>query len=225
MNSQILEIRNVRKSFGSLQALADCTFGVEKGRITGLIGPNGAGKSTLFGLITGFLSADSGEILFRGKDICGEKPHVIARDGIGRTFQITKVFPKLTVMENLALGARGGNWEARAVELLRLTEIEHLRDEYAGNLSFGQQKIVSLLQVVMPEPEVVLLDEPAAGINPTLQKRIISFIHHLNDAGKTFVIIEHNMDIVMSHCDKIIVLAAGKKIAEGSGEEIKRNEA
>ena len=221
----ILEIRNVKKRFGSLQAVSDCTFSVEERKIIGLIGPNGAGKSTLFGLITGFLTPDSGEILFRGEDICRQKPYVIARKGIGRTFQITRVFPKLTVMENLFLAARAANGRARALELLKFAEVADLEEEYAGNLSFGQQKLVSLMQVVVSEPDLILLDEPAAGINPTLQNKIISLIHHLNNTGKTFLIIEHNMDVVMRNCDKVVVLAAGEKIAEGSGEEVRRNEA
>jgi ABC-type branched-subunit amino acid transport system ATPase component len=220
----ILDVRDVRKRFDSLQALSGCSFSVERGEIIGLIGPNGAGKTTLFNLITGFLPLDSGQILFKGEDITGLKPYIIARKGISRTFQVTRVFPKMTLLENLILPSRVGIAKERALELLELVELMDLREEYASDLSFGQQKLLSLMQALMLDPALMLLDEPAAGINPTMQNKIISVIHHLNDMGKTFIMIEHDMDVIMAHCDRIIVLCFGEKIAEGISDEIRNNE-
>lgn len=220
----ILHVRNVSKSFHSLQVLSDCSFSVEKGQIVGLIGPNGAGKTTLFNLITGFLPLDRGQILFKGEDITRLKPYIIARKGIGRTSQITRIFPKMTLLENLILPARADNAKERALELLKLAELTDLKDEYASDLSFGQQRLLSLMQVLMLDPALILLDEPAAGINPTMQNKIIDLIHCLNDTGKTFIIIEHDMDVIMKHCDRIIVLSFGQKIAEGTSQEIRSNE-
>ncbi len=220
----LLDVNHARKKFDSLLALSDCSFGVEQGEIIGLIGPNGAGKTTLFNLITGFLSLDSGQILFKGENIVGLKPYAIARKGIGRTFQITRIFPKLTLLENLILPSRLSNAEERASELLDLAELKDLKDEYASDLSYGQQKLLSLMQALMSDPALILLDEPAAGINPTMQNKIISLIHSLNDMGKSFIIIEHDMDVIMKHCDRIIVLCFGEKIAEGTSEEVGNNE-
>lgn len=220
----ILDVRNVKKSFHRLQALSACSFSVERGKIIGLIGPNGAGKTTLFNLMTGFLAPDSGRILFNGEDITGLKPYLIARKGIGRTSQITRIFPKMTLSENLILPARMANAKERAFQLLELAGLMDLRDEYGSDLSFGQQKLLSLMQILMLDPSLVLLDEPAAGINPTMQNKIVSLIHRLNDLGKTFIIIEHDMEVIMNHCHKIIVLCFGEKIAEGTSEEIRRNE-
>jgi ABC-type branched-subunit amino acid transport system ATPase component len=220
----LLEIRGVNKSFHSIHAVSDCSFSFEQGKIIGLIGPNGAGKTTLFNLITGFLSPDRGQILFKGEDISGLRPYVIARKGIGRTSQITRVFPKMTLLENLILPARLANSRERAFELLKLVDLLDLRDEYASDLSYGQQKLLSLMQVLMLDPSLILLDEPAAGINPTMQNKIIDLIHQLNDTGKTIIIIEHDMEVIMRHCHRIIVLSFGQKIAEGSCDEIKKNE-
>ncbi len=203
------------KRFGSLQAVSDCSFDVERGKIVGLIGPNGAGKSTVFELITGFQRLDSGTVLFRGENISGDAPYLIARKGIGRTFQTTRVFPKLTVLENLRLASRSPDWEAEALALLQLSRLVAVKDDYAGSLSFGQQKLVSLMQIVILGAELILLDEPSAGINPTLQRDIVDLIRQLNASGKTFLVIEHNMDFVMKHCEKVVVLAAGTRIAKG----------
>jgi len=220
----LLEIRDVNKSFDSLQALVACSFQVEAGEILGVIGPNGSGKTTLFNLIAGFLPPDGGRIVLRGEDIAGLRPHEIARRGIGRTFQITRIFPKMTLLENLLLPARGPDAVARAQKYLAMVGLADLRDEYASDLSFGQQKLVSLMQVVMLDPALILLDEPAAGINPTLLNRLIELVHRLNDEGKTFMIIEHNMDVVMRNCHRIVVLSLGHKIAEGPPEAIRRDE-
>lgn len=220
----LLDVRNISKRFDSLQALSNCSFCVEAGEIIGLIGPNGAGKTTLFNMLTGFLSLDSGRILFKGENIVGLKPYIVARKGIGRTFQVTRIFPKMTLLENLILPARIEKSKERALELLELAELTDLRDEYASNLSFGQQKLLSLMQVLIFDPALILLDEPAAGINPTMRNKIINLIHRLNEMGKTFLVIEHDMDVIMGHCDRIIVLCFGEKIAEGTPNEIRNNE-
>ena len=220
----LLEIRNVSKSFHGLQAVSNCSFSIEQGKIIGLIGPNGAGKTTLFNLITGFLPSDGGQILFEGENIIGLRPYTIARKGIGRTSQITRVFPKMTLLENLILPARLSHSRERPLELLKLVDLLDLKDEYASDLSYGQQKLLSLIQVLMLDPSLILLDEPAAGINPTMQNKIISLIHHLNDTGKTFIIIEHDMEVIMKHCHRVIVLSFGQKIAEGTCDEIRNNE-
>jgi len=220
----LLDIRNVRKSFDSLQALGGCSFQVQPREILGVIGPNGSGKTTLFNIIAGFMPPDDGELVFQGRNITGLAPHQIARRGIGRTFQITRIFPKMTLLENLLLPARVADPQKQAHEYLSLIGMSELRDEYASDLSFGQQKLLSLMQVLMLDPALILLDEPAAGINPTLLKRLLELVHRLNDAGKTFMIIEHNMDVVMQHCVRIVVLSLGQKIAEGAPDEIRSDE-
>lgn len=221
----LLDVRDVKKAFDSLQALSECSFQVHQREIVGLIGPNGSGKTTLFNVLTGSLPPDGGRILFRGENIGGLRPYQIARKGIGRTFQITRIFPKMTLLENLILPARSPDPVPRALELLDLVGLASYKEEYASDLSFGQQRLLSLAQVLMLDPVLILLDEPAAGINPTMQNKMIDLIHRLNVAGKTFVIVEHDMDLVMNHCQRIIVLSVGRKIAEGTPQEIRRNEA
>jgi len=220
----ILQLQDVTKCFGSLVAVSKCSFAVEKNRITGLIGPNGAGKTTLFNLITGFFTTDEGQIIFKGHQINNLRPYRIAERGIGRTFQITRVFPKMTLMENLIVAARVEKRDERALELLELAGLIDLRGEDASDLSYGQQKLLALIRVLMFDPDLILLDEPAAGINPTMQNKIMELIHKLKEGGKTFLIIEHDMKVIMGHSDKIVVLNFGEKIAEGTGEEIKNNE-
>lgn len=222
-----LEVRNVTKTFGSLRAVNDLSISVEEGKITGLIGPNGAGKTTLFNVITGVLRPDGGRVLFRENDITALKPYQIARRGIGRTWQIIRIFPKMTLMENLltAANVKEGNEDKRAMELLELFGLIDDRDNYAGELSVGQQKILSIARILMFDPELMLLDEIAAGVNPTEQLKILDMIHDLCDKkGKTFLIIEHDMDVIMGHCDKVICMNFGEKIAEGSCKEIQENE-
>ena len=223
-DKQILQLRDVTKSFGNLAAVNRCSFELERNRITGLIGPNGAGKTTLFNLITGFFTTDDGQIIFKGHQINNLRPYRIAERGIGRTFQITRVFPKMTLMENLIVAARVENRDERALEFLELAGLVDLMGEYASDLSYGQQKLLSLIRVLMFDPDLILLDEPAAGINPTMQNKIMELIHKLKEGGKTFLIIEHDMKVIMGHSDKIVVLNFGEKIAEGTGEEIKNNE-
>ena len=222
----ILKIEEVVKKFGEVAALDHCSFDIERGSITGLIGPNGAGKTTLFNLITGVLQPDTGHVYFKGEDITGKKPHEIARKGVGRTYQIIKVFPGMTLLENLIVVGKGKESSVieRAMELLDLVKLGDKKEDYASELSFGQQKLLSLAQVLMLDAELILLDEPAAGINPTLQNELMTLIHQLNTQGKTFMIVEHDMNVIMSHCGHAIALNYGQKIAEGTCKEIQDNE-
>ena len=222
----ILRIEDVVKKFGEVAALDHCSFNIEPGSITGLIGPNGAGKTTLFNLITGVLRPDSGHIYFKGEEITGKKPHEIARKGVGRTYQIIRIFPKMTLLENLIVVGKGKEKRVieRAMELLSLVKLAEKKDDNASELSFGQQKLLSLAQVLMLDAELVLLDEPAAGINPTLQNELMALIHQLNREGKTFIIVEHDMNVIMGHCGSAIALNYGQKIAEGTCSEIQNDE-
>lgn len=240
----MLEIRNLKKSFGGIQAVDNCSFTVRKGTITGLIGPNGAGKTTLFNLITGFYKPDKGEILFQGSRIDGLLPHQIFLRKICRTFQITREFSQMTLLENLMLipsnqlGERIWNpWfrqasvrmeenalRDKALKVLEFIELIHLKDEYAGNLSGGQKKLLELGKTLMADPELILLDEPGAGVNRTLMKKLVENIKYLSlERGITFLIIEHDMNLVMNLCNPIIVMSEGKKLSEGSPEEIRND--
>lgn len=222
----LLRIDDVVKKFGEVVALDHCSFDIQPGSMTGLIGPNGAGKTTLFNLITGILQPDSGHIYFKGEEITGKKPYEIARKGVGRTYQIIRIFPKMTLLENLIVVGKGKERRVieRAMELLRLVKLDEKKDDYASDLSFGQQKLLSLAQVLMLDAELILLDEPAAGINPTLQNELMALIHQLNEEGKTFMIVEHDMNVIMAHCQNAIALNYGQKIAEGSCSVIQRDE-
>ncbi|MBI5252903.1 MAG: ABC transporter ATP-binding protein [Euryarchaeota archaeon] len=222
----MLSIRNLSKNFGGVAALHRCSFEVKENSICGLIGPNGSGKTTLFNLITGIYKCDCGDVYLKGEELTHLKPHEVARRGVGRTFQITKVFTKMTALENLLVAASktGREVEEKALELLDFVNLLELRDEYAGNLSFGQQKLLELARVLMLEPELLLLDEALAGINPTMKLRLLELIRHLQKQGKTFLIIEHDMKAIMPLCEKLVVLDHGEKIAEGLPEDIQRNE-
>jgi branched-chain amino acid transport system ATP-binding protein len=222
----ILRIEEVVKKFGEVVALDHCSFEIEPGSITGLIGPNGVGKTTLFNLITGVLQPDSGHIYFKGEEITGKKPYEIARKGVGRTYQIIRIFPKMTLLENLIVVGKGRERRVidKAMDLLQLVRLSDKKDDYASDLSFGQQKLLSMAQVLMLNAELILLDEPAAGINPTLQNELMTLIHQLNREGKTFIIVEHDMNVIMGHCQNAIALNYGQKIAEGTCSEIQRNE-
>jgi branched-chain amino acid transport system ATP-binding protein len=222
----ILRIDDVVKKFGEVVALDHCSFAIESGSMTGLIGPNGAGKTTLFNLITGVLQPDSGHIYLKGEEITGKKPFEIARRGVGRTYQIIRIFPKMTLLENLIVVGKGKERKMveRAMDFLRFVKLEEKKDDYASDLSFGQQKLLSLAQVLMIDPQLILLDEPAAGINPTLQNELMVSIHRLNEEGKTFIIVEHDMNVIMNHCQNAIALNYGQKIAEGSCSIIQKDE-
>src|SRR5438445_454038 len=213
----VLSVERVRKSFGGVAAVNDVSLALEPGRIYGLIGPNGSGKTTLFNCITGIERLDAGRVSFRGERIDGLKPWQIARRGIGRTFQIIRVFPELTALENLLVVTRGARAEAerRGRELLEFVRLGGLAGEYAGNLSYGQQKLVEFVRMLMTEPMLILLDEPAAGVNRTLLNDLLDAVSRLRDAGKTVLLVEHDMKVVMGLCETVFVLDHGEKIAEG----------
>jgi ABC-type branched-subunit amino acid transport system ATPase component len=240
----MLKVVDVHKSFGGIMALDGVSLEVERGSITGLIGPNGSGKSTLFNIISGFHPKDAGEIYLKGQRIDDLPPDAVARKGVGRTFQISQAPAKMTVLENMLLAPKGqmgeGLWNAlfgrrrvlhqekhnveNALDLLRSVELIDLRNEYTGNLSGGQKKLLSLGRILMAEPEIILLDEPTAGVNPTLTKSLMRLIDDLRKGGKTFFFVEHNMKVISDICDKVYVLDFGKKIAEGTPREIQENE-
>ena len=224
----VLEARGLRKAFGGVKAVDGCTFAVPRGRICGLIGPNGSGKTTTFNLLTGLAEADAGHVLHDGVDIVGLKPHQIFRRGITRTFQITRVFREMTVFENMLSVTGPGVLQKvareRAEELIALVNLTHLRGEYAGRLSYGQQKLLEFARALMTDPDVILLDEPAAGVNRTLLQQLLDQIHRLQEAGKTILIVEHDMNLIMNHCEHIFVMDYGVKIAEGPPAEIQGNE-
>ncbi|MBW1667810.1 MAG: ABC transporter ATP-binding protein [Deltaproteobacteria bacterium] len=240
----MLEIKEVDKSFGGLMAVCNCSLDVKEGSITGLIGPNGAGKTTLFNVITGHYKPDKGKIFFQGEEINGLPPHHIFKKKIYRTFQITREFAQMTVLENLMLipehqvGEKIWNtWfrqgavkkqekaiKEKALEVLEFVELIDLKDEYAGSLSGGQKKLLELARSMMADPRMVLLDEPGAGVNRTLMGKLIDNIRKLcEEKSITFLLIEHDMDLVMNLCNPVIVMSEGKKLAEGTPEEIKRN--
>ncbi|SDR59836.1 branched-chain amino acid transport system ATP-binding protein [Rhizobiales bacterium GAS191] len=230
-----MQVEKAARRFGELRAVDSVSLRVESGTMTGLIGPNGAGKSTLFGLIAGALRPDAGEIRFEGQRIDGLSPDRIFRAGLARTFQIPRPFPQMTVLENVMLVPSGqsgerfwNNWisfgavqaqehlaRARAMEVLGFTGLAAKCNELAGQLSGGQQKLLELARVLMIEPRLILLDEPAAGVNPALLETLIEKIAALNARGMTFLIIEHNMDMVMQLCSPIVVMAQGKVIFAG----------
>ncbi|MFF2632628.1 branched-chain amino acid ABC transporter ATP-binding protein/permease [Microbacterium sp. NPDC058021] len=230
----LLEVRGLHKSFGGNRAVDGCSFTVPEGSITALIGPNGSGKTTVFNLISGTMAADAGQVLFDGETL-GRSPWSRAHRGIGRTFQITRLFREMTVLENLVaplrdfsfrqlgLGAVSGTEAAKAEELLSFVGMSAYRDAPASSLSYGQQKLVELAQVLMLDPKLIMLDEPAGGINPTLIARMGDLIRELNAQGTTFLLVEHNMPFVLDLCDPIRVLAKGKVIAQGPPDMIQKD--
>ena len=225
----LLRAEGVAKAFGGVQALQDCTVEVEQGTIAGLIGPNGSGKTTLFNIMTGFERVDSGDVYLGDKKITNRPPQRVFALGIGRTFQLTRIFPRLTVLENMLIAAQhgggrarnplaraGGNAERRrAIELLEFTGIADHAAALADTLSYGQRKLLELSYVLVADPAIVLLDEPAGGVNPSLIQHLAGRIRELNAAGKTFLIVEHNMDFVMSMCGHVTVLDYGTVVASG----------
>jgi branched-chain amino acid transport system permease protein len=233
----VLEIRGVQKSFGGLKAVSGCSVTVREGSITALIGPNGSGKTTLFNVIGGTMKADRGEVWLDGRRIDRLRPWRRAYLGLGRTFQITRLFRQMSVLENvvapldrfswrqLGADAVSGEESRRALELLDFVGMKAFASRLASELSYGQQKLVELAQVLMLDPKVILLDEPAGGINPTLIEEIVDMIRELNRQGKTFLIVEHNMPMVLSLCDPVIVLARGTSICQGTPDEIQRDPA
>ena len=217
---------DVHKSFGGIRAVNGVSLALERGRIYGLIGPNGSGKTTLFNCITGVERCDAGAIVLEGTPIQDLKPYQIARRGVGRTFQMIRVFPELTALENLLVVTTGDHAAAttRARELLAFVKLEALAGEYAGNLSYGQQKLVEFVRMLMRDPSLVLLDEPAAGVNRTLLNELLDAVRRLRDAGKTVLLVEHDMKVVMGLCETVFVLDHGEKIAEGPPGVIQTDE-
>lgn len=241
-----LRVFDLEKTFGGITACDGASFSVEEGSLTGLIGPNGAGKSTTFNCIAGRYPPTGGTVYFKDEEITGLKPYEIAQRGLVRTFQIARELQEMTVLENMMLapgnqrgeklltavvpGLRGSvvkqETEIReeAWEMLSFFEIDHLAEEYAGNLSGGQRKLLEMARALMTDPDMVLLDEPLAGVNPTLEAKLMDRIHALREEGYTFLLVEHDMDIIMENCDPIIVMHQGQVLAEGSPIEIRENE-
>lgn len=240
----MLVVEDLAKQFGGLHAVDSCSFTVKRGTITGLIGPNGAGKTTVFNLLTGFYKPDGGKVFLEGENITGLPSYRIFQKGITRTFQIPRELQEMTVVENLMLVPSGQLGERmwnpffrprkvrrqerticnEALEVLDFLELSHLKDEYAGSLSGGQKKLLELARTMMVDPRLVLLDEPGAGVNRTLLKRLTSSIQRLStEKGRTFLLIEHDMDFVMRLCNPVIVMSEGHKLAEGTAAEVQRN--
>ncbi|MEX0800702.1 MAG: ABC transporter ATP-binding protein [Dehalococcoidia bacterium] len=244
-SAPILQVDSVTKAFDGVRAVNDCTLAVREGTITGLIGPNGAGKTTLFNIITGFLKPTSGRIAFREERIDGLPPHRIFHRGIVRTFQIPRELKTMTVLENLMLVPPNQHGEQiwnpwffafrvsreerliyeKALDILQFVELVHLRDEYAANLSGGQKKLLELARTLMTDPRMILLDEPGAGVNRVLMRRLVANIEVLcRERGITFFVIEHDMDLVTRLCNPVIVMSQGERLAEGTPDEIKQDE-
>lgn len=241
-----LRVRNLRKTFGGIVAVDDASFEVEAGTLTGLIGPNGAGKSTTFNCIAGAHTPDSGSVQFQGEEITGMRPDAIANRGLVRTFQIARELAEMTVLENLMLAPKGqvGEqlWKSvtpvargdvveqeeairdRVWETLEFFEIDHLAHQEAGTLSGGQRKLLEMARAMMTDPDMLLLDEPLAGVNPTLEEKLLDRIHELREQGYTFLLVEHDMDVIMENCEHVIVMHQGSVLAEGDPEEIRSNE-
>jgi ABC-type branched-subunit amino acid transport system ATPase component len=236
MTGESLQTTGLRKSFGGVVALDGATVAFQHGRVNALIGPNGSGKTTFFNCVTGMIRPDGGRTTYRGRDITRAAPHAIARAGVGRTFQLCRIFPRMSALDNVLAavrpggvpaglrGARGRAEVDRARGWLTRLGIEHLAGVEAGAMSWGQQKLLELAGVLMGDPETVLLDEPAGGVNPALLDRIGTLVRELNAEGRTFVIVEHNMDLVMSISDHIVVFDRGRPIAEGPPSVIRTDE-
>jgi ABC-type branched-subunit amino acid transport system ATPase component len=222
----ILTARGVSKRFGGVQALDGVELAVLPGRVTGVIGPNGSGKSTLFNAITGLVRADAGTITFRGDEITDLSPDRINRLGIARSFQLTRLFGTLSAFENLVVVARGEREAAhrRADELLDLLTLTPVRDEYAANLSYGQQKLLEFARLMMNDPSLLLLDEPFAGVNPVLEQRLLEQIAGWVAEGRTVLLTDHEMGIMMELCQELVVLDHGQVIARGSPAEVRADE-
>ena len=239
----LLKIKNVYKRFDGVIALDGCSFDVKEGEILGLIGPNGSGKTTMFNLISGIYDPDNGQIELKGEDVIDLDCYEISQLGISRTFQLIRLFPRLTVMDNMLIAQKYVHGEKfwpqllkkkhvkeeekakieRAMQLLRLVNLHEKVNDLAENLSYGQQKLLEIVRAVVSDPQILLLDEPIAGVNPTMTKQILDLIKNLNKKGMTIVIIEHNMNVMMKFCDRIVVLDNGKEIASGRPGQIKKN--
>jgi ABC-type branched-subunit amino acid transport system ATPase component len=232
--SVLLEVTGARKVFGGVRAVDDCSLSVDEGSITALIGPNGSGKTTLFNLITGYLKPDAGTFFFGGRKVTGSDPGQLYRQGLTRTFQQARVFPHLTVTENLVV-ATGYTWRqllvprvsrddrARAGALLEEFRMTHVAGLMASELSYGQRKLLEFAAVLMSKPRLVLLDEPTAGVNPVMIETMERHIRERHAAGVTFLVVEHDMQFVMRLCDPVVVLDRGKEIFAGPPAEVQHN--
>ena len=245
MTGALLEVRGLARSFGGVRAVDGVSFDVVAGSVTGLIGPNGAGKSTALAVIAGAIDPSGGTVVFDGQDVTGASPMAVARRGLIRTFQISSEFARLTVLENLLVGAPshpgesfvgslvlgGRAWKARerelvarARELLIRFELLDKADEYAGNLSGGQKRLLEIMRGLMASPKLLLLDEPMAGVNPTLGRKIEGHLRALRGDGLTMLMVEHELGVVERLCDRVIVMAQGKVISEGTMESIRKSQ-
>jgi branched-chain amino acid transport system ATP-binding protein len=233
-----LEVKDVRKSYGAIKAVDGVTFTVEPGQIVGVIGPNGSGKTTLFNSILGQIKPTSGDVKFRGEDITGKSPLELSRRGVGRTFQTLQVFGQLSVRDNLIVASQEfqGSLASRifarpdagqgeqADQMIELFRLKHVATLPAGNLSYGQQKLIDIAMAFMPKPQLVLLDEPCAGVNPSLVDELRELLVALNKSqGGSFVVIEHNMDFIMRLCPHVICMVEGKVLAEGPPATVQSN--
>ena len=241
MSNNLISVNNLKKSFGGLKAVDVQELSFKEGELTSIIGPNGAGKTTFFDLISGFQDADSGSIFLKDKDISNAQPYKIARMGMVRTFQLTKVFDRMTVMENLLFSGSNikndsflrsfiklnsqklyeSNLREKANEIMNDLNIGHMANSYARELSGGQKKLLELARSIINKPEILLLDEPLAGVNPKLAEDILSLITKLSDSGITILMVEHNIEAVMKISERIVVLAEGSLIADGIPNEIR----
>lgn len=221
----ILTVDNVVKRFGGITAVDGASFSVPKGKVTGVIGPNGSGKSTMFNLITGVDTADSGTITYRGQNLVGKSSDAINHLGIGRTFQLTRLFGTMTVMENLTVVTQESFAvaEKRAEQLLDNLGLIRLRNEYAMNLSYGQQKLIEFLRLSMIDTDLILLDEPFAGVNPIMEKKLLEQMDAWIEEGKTILLTDHEMAIMMEICDQMYVFNYGSVIAHGTPAEVREN--
>ncbi len=243
MTDVILETQGLTQDFGAFRAVDDVSISIRRASITGLIGPNGAGKSTFFNTLTGMLKPTRGRVFLEGQDVTGQTANRLFAKGLARTFQIPRPFRRMSVLENVmlapldqlgeriyrpilsprAIRAQEDEIRRRAVDILKFMTLEKLADQAAGQISGGQMKLLEVARVLMGDPSVILLDEPAAGVNPTLMQVLIERIEELNRQGKTFLIIEHDMDFVMRHCKPIIALTQGKVVFQGTAEEAQAN--
>jgi len=246
VSAPLLEVDGLEKSYSGITALDGATFSVEAGELVGLIGPNGAGKTTLFDCVSGVQPPSAGRVRLDGTDVTGEAPHTLARDrGLVRTFQQTREFATMTVRENVLLPAldhpgeriygavgrtdaaaeREAAVEERAAELLEFFDLAHLADEYAGTLSGGQRKLLEVARALMLDPDLFMLDEPLAGVNPTLAASIVEYVQELNDEGMTFLVIEHEIETLVDLVDRIVVMNRGSVLADGDPQAVVRDEA